>query len=101
MRILYGVAGEGMGHAGRSAVVRDHLVSQGHDVKFACPRGRASKYLNRYGALAPNPGAMTSIVRNRLDPVKAGLENIPRLVAMSVAPAFLIGLPKPDLIISA
>jgi len=100
MRILYGVAGEGMGHAVRSAVVRDHLVSQGHDVKFACPRGRASKYLNRYGDVALIPGVMTSIVRNRLDPVKAVLENIPRLVAMSVAPAFLIGLPKPDLIIS-
>ncbi|MGH9333683.1 MAG: glycosyltransferase family protein, partial [Vicinamibacteria bacterium] len=33
MRILYGVVGEGMGHATRSAVVIEHLLSAGHEVK--------------------------------------------------------------------
>jgi uncharacterized protein (TIGR00661 family) len=100
VRILYGVAGEGMGHAIRSSVVRDHLVSQGHTIQFACPKGRASKYLNRYGAVVSVPGFMTSIVRNRLDPLKSILDNIPRVAKMSVGPAFLLGLPRPDLVIS-
>ena len=33
MRILYGVVGEGMGHATRSAVVVHHLISDGHEVE--------------------------------------------------------------------
>ncbi|MBN2797862.1 MAG: teichoic acid biosynthesis protein [Deltaproteobacteria bacterium] len=33
MRILYGVVGEGMGHATRSRVVIDHLLRQGHRVQ--------------------------------------------------------------------
>lgn len=32
MNILYGVPGEGMGHATRSKVVIDHLLEKGHDV---------------------------------------------------------------------
>lgn len=32
MKILYGVPGEGMGHATRSKVVIDHLLKQGHDL---------------------------------------------------------------------
>lgn len=30
MRILYGVVGEGMGHATRSRVVIEHLLAAGH-----------------------------------------------------------------------
>ena len=43
MRILYGVAGEGMGHAIRSRVVIEHL-SQRHDVQVVVS-GRAHDYL--------------------------------------------------------
>ena len=43
MRILYGVAGEGMGHAVRSRVVIDHLAEQ-HDVTVVVS-GRAHDYL--------------------------------------------------------
>jgi uncharacterized protein (TIGR00661 family) len=43
MRILYGVVGEGMGHAMRSRVVIDHL-SQTHDVQVVVS-GRAHDYL--------------------------------------------------------
>lgn len=32
MNVLYGVVGEGMGHAMRSRVVLEHLVANGHDV---------------------------------------------------------------------
>jgi len=43
MRILYGVVGEGMGHATRSRVVIDHLSKQ-HDVQVVVS-GRAHDYL--------------------------------------------------------
>jgi uncharacterized protein (TIGR00661 family) len=47
MRILYGVVGEGMGHATRSKVVIEHLVEQGHKVKIVVS-GRAYDYLKRH-----------------------------------------------------
>ena len=45
MRILYGVVGEGMGHAMRSRVVLDDLVER-HDVQVVVS-GRAYDYLNK------------------------------------------------------
>jgi len=45
MRILYGVVGEGMGHAMRSRVVLDHLT-QSHDVQVVVS-GRAYDYLQK------------------------------------------------------
>ncbi len=47
MRILYGVTGEGLGHAMRSRVMTDHLRARGHEVKLAAS-GRAHDYLRRY-----------------------------------------------------
>jgi uncharacterized protein (TIGR00661 family) len=47
MRILYGVVGEGMGHATRSKVVIEHLVSRGHKVKIVVS-GRAYQFLKRF-----------------------------------------------------
>lgn len=44
MKILYGVVGEGMGHAMRSRVVLDHLVAQGHELEIMAS-GRAQDYL--------------------------------------------------------
>lgn len=44
MKILYGVVGEGMGHAMRSRVVLEHLVSQEHDVEIMAS-GRAVDFL--------------------------------------------------------
>lgn len=46
MRLLYGVAGEGMGHATRSKVCIDYLRSRGHEVLVATS-GRAYKFLSR------------------------------------------------------
>ncbi len=45
MRILYGVVGEGMGHAMRSRVVLDHLTKS-HDVQVVVS-GRAYDYLQK------------------------------------------------------
>src|SRR6478609_2385547 len=44
MKILYGVVGEGMGHAMRSRVVLEHLVAQGHELEIMAS-GRATDFL--------------------------------------------------------
>jgi uncharacterized protein (TIGR00661 family) len=44
MKILYGVVGEGMGHAMRSRVVLEHLLGAGHTVEVMAS-GRASEFL--------------------------------------------------------
>ncbi len=53
MRILYGVVGEGMGHATRSRVVLEHLVASGHDIRVVVS-GRAHGFLLRAFAERPN-----------------------------------------------
>jgi uncharacterized protein (TIGR00661 family) len=44
LRILYGVVGEGMGHATRSAVVLEHLLSSEHEIKVVVS-GKAHDFL--------------------------------------------------------
>ncbi|MEI8255707.1 MAG: MJ1255/VC2487 family glycosyltransferase [Deltaproteobacteria bacterium] len=46
MKILYGVVGEGMGHATRSKVTIEHLVARGHSVKIVVS-GRAHDFLEK------------------------------------------------------
>jgi uncharacterized protein (TIGR00661 family) len=46
MRILYGVVGEGMGHAMRSRVVLEHLFAGGHEVEIIAS-GRAASFLEK------------------------------------------------------
>jgi uncharacterized protein (TIGR00661 family) len=46
MKILYGVPGEGMGHATRSKVVIDYLISKGHEVKIVAS-DRAYQFLDK------------------------------------------------------
>ena len=46
MKILYGVVGEGMGHAMRSRVVLEHLVGKGHEVEIMAS-GRACEFLGK------------------------------------------------------
>ena len=45
MRVLYGVNGEGLGHATRSGVVIDMLLGRGHEVRVVAS-GRAFRYLS-------------------------------------------------------
>lgn len=46
MKVLYGVVGEGMGHAMRSRVVLEHLVAQGHEIEIMAS-GRAKDFLTK------------------------------------------------------
>jgi uncharacterized protein (TIGR00661 family) len=45
MKILYGVTGEGMGHAIRSRVILEHLFAQGHEVEVVASN-RAATFLS-------------------------------------------------------
>ena len=66
MRILYGVAGEGLGHAMRSRVVAEHLRSRGHQVKLVSS-GRACGYLQRsFEDVQPIPGFAFAYRNERL-----------------------------------
>src|SRR5579859_5870139 len=46
MKILYGVVGEGMGHAMRSRVVLEHLVGAGHELNIMAS-SRAADFLGK------------------------------------------------------
>jgi uncharacterized protein (TIGR00661 family) len=46
MKILYGVVGEGMGHAMRSRVILEHLVAEGHELEIMAS-GRAVDFLGK------------------------------------------------------
>jgi uncharacterized protein (TIGR00661 family) len=46
LKILYGVVGEGMGHAMRSRVVLEHLVGEGHEIEIMAS-GRATDFLSK------------------------------------------------------
>ena len=48
MKILYGVVGEGMGHAIRSRVVLDYLFSRGHEVEIVASSRAADFLANRF-----------------------------------------------------
>ena len=92
MRILYGVVGEGMGHATRSAVVLEHLASSEHEIKVVVS-GRAHQFLKeRFSgrknvALEEIHGLTLRYFGNRLD--RAGslfwnLRNAPKGVKKNV-----------------
>lgn len=81
MRILYGVVGEGMGHATRSRVVIEHLLAEGHELKVVVS-GRAHRFLSE--RLAHHPklnvqeihGLTLSYFGNSLDRSKSLFENL-------------------------
>lgn len=66
MRILYGVTGEGMGHAMRSRVVLTHLLEQGHEIEIVSSN-RAADYLSkRFGSTTKIHGFHMVLEENRI-----------------------------------
>lgn len=53
MKILYGIVGEGMGHATRSRVIVEHLLDRGHELRIVVS-GRAHSFLKDRLADRPN-----------------------------------------------
>ncbi len=81
MRILYGVVGEGMGHATRSRVILEHLVRRGHQIKVVVS-GRAHRFLTERLAhhesvtIEEIHGLSLTYVGNRVDKSESLKKNI-------------------------
>ena len=91
MRILYGVVGEGMGHAVRSKVVCEHLVDAGHDVKIVVS-GRAHGMLSKtFRDVVEIRGLTIRYVDNRMDRNGTFARNVlaaPSMLAANVGAYF-------------
>ncbi len=76
MKILYGVVGEGMGHAIRSKVVIERLLSWGHEVEIVVS-GRAHDYLKtRFEGVHRIWGLTMAMEDNRVSKLSTALEVI-------------------------
>lgn len=76
MKILYGVVGEGMGHAMRSRVILEHLVAQSHDVEIMAS-GRAVDFLaKRFEGVNRIHGLHMIYEENRVRPMKTLWSNV-------------------------
>jgi uncharacterized protein (TIGR00661 family) len=76
MKILYGVVGEGMGHAMRSRVILEHLIAQKHEVEIMAS-GRAVDFLaKRFAGVNAITGLHMIYEENRVRPGKTLWSNI-------------------------
>ncbi len=67
LKILYGVVGEGMGHAIRSRVIVERLLEWGHEVEIVVS-GRAHDYLQeRFDGVSQIWGLTMSLKDNKVD----------------------------------
>lgn len=105
MRVMYGVCGDGMGHAMRSAVVAQHLVGTGHDV-FLFSSGHAYAYLRKRfrERVTPIVGLSATIEKNKVDKLATVVSNVIRHAAIGgvnhLAAADAAIRVRPDVVIS-
>ncbi len=80
MHILYGVVGEGMGHAMRSAVILEALKDQGHEFRIVVS-GRAANYLEQRfpGQTVSITGMTMAYEDNVVRKMKTALQNFKAL----------------------
>lgn len=104
MKILYGVVGEGLGHAMRSRVILDHLVANGHQIEVMAS-GKAHEFLTkRFADVNRISGFHMILEENRVrlgktlwSNVISGLTGLPRNIAKYFE---LIAEFHPDVVIS-
>ena len=109
MHILYGVVGEGMGHATRSRMILDHLVERGHDLTIVASQ-RAFRFLEQRFADKPRVqvreihGLHLKYAQNTLEIGRSVLSNIgevPAGLARNIAAYLEVrDGPRPELVIS-
>ncbi|MAQ15598.1 MAG: teichoic acid biosynthesis protein [Sandaracinus sp.] len=87
MKILYGVTGEGMGHAIRSRVILEHLFAAGHQVEVVASNRAASFLSERFANVHHIHGLHIVSAENRVrkgktlwSNVKEGLQALPSQV---------------------
>jgi uncharacterized protein (TIGR00661 family) len=83
MKILYGVVGEGMGHAMRSSVILERLVADGHTLRIV-GSGRAADWLEqRYPDAVTTITGLTMVYEdNVVKKLKTALENLKAAVGL-------------------
>jgi uncharacterized protein (TIGR00661 family) len=88
MKILYGVTGEGMGHAMRSRVVLEHLVAAGHEVEIISSSRAAEFLAKRFEGVSKIHGLHMVLEENRVKKGKTlwsnvlkGLTGVPKNIA--------------------
>jgi len=104
MKVLYGVTGEGMGHAMRSRVVLEHLLAAGHTLEIVAS-GRAADFLGkRFAGVSTIHGLHMVLEENRVrrgktlwSNVLKGVLGVPRNIAAYFA---LIDELEPEVVIS-
>jgi uncharacterized protein (TIGR00661 family) len=104
MKILYGVVGEGMGHAMRSRVILEHLVAREHDVQIMAS-GRAVDFLaKRFAGVNRIHGLHMIYEENRMRIGKTALSNVvtgATGIPHNIAAYFdALGEFRPDVVIS-
>jgi uncharacterized protein (TIGR00661 family) len=65
-KLLFGLSGDGMGHASRDKVIIDHLLSLGHEVKVVTS-GKGYEFLRCYFNVEPIPGLHVVSRDSRVD----------------------------------
>ncbi|MFH1331654.1 MAG: MJ1255/VC2487 family glycosyltransferase [archaeon] len=103
VKILYGVCGEGMGHATRSKVVIKHLIEKKHDVHVVASH-RAYEFLARtFPKVTQIPGFTMHYEENTMKTLKTIWRNIkyPRSGKQALNLVYnIIKKEKPDIIIT-
>jgi uncharacterized protein (TIGR00661 family) len=104
MKVLYGVTGEGMGHAMRSRVVLEHLIAKGHSVEIMAS-GRAAAFLGkRFADVNTIHGLHMILEENRVRMGKTLWSNVLEGIAglpTNISAYFeLIGGFEPEVVIS-
>ena len=84
MRVLYGLVGDGLGHAIRSSVVIEHLLADGHEVHLVAS-GRAIPYLEERFSDVTEIWGLSMVLKNN--------EVSKRLTAAHNIAGALTGLP--------
>ncbi|MFK7998286.1 MAG: MJ1255/VC2487 family glycosyltransferase [Polyangiales bacterium] len=87
MKILYGVTGEGMGHAIRSKVVLDFLLREGHEVEIIASNRAASFLAEHFSEVHKIHGLHIVAEENRVrkgktlwSNVREGIKNLPKQI---------------------
>ncbi len=104
MKVLYGVVGEGMGHAMRSRVVLEHLLAQGHEVEIMASSRAVDFLAKRFEGVHRIHGLHMIYEENRVrrgatlwSNVSKGLAQLPHNIAAYFE---LIHDFRPDVVVS-
>jgi uncharacterized protein (TIGR00661 family) len=81
-KIIYGVAGEGLGHSSRSHLIGQHLVEAGHEVLFATSGKSLSHLRKHFGERVKEIGGLSLVCKDgTLVPSRTVATNLSKFLA--------------------